>query len=247
MKGPRHKRPARFWARAVSYRPSASMIVALIALSVALGGSTYAVTVSKLPKRSVGAAQIRSKAVRTRHIKSRNVSRTKIARNAIDSSLVARNSIHGSDVLESSLGTVPSATKAATADDAAKVGGRTVQKFSFIAPAGTAATKVLELSGLTLSATCAAGPALTVTATTSVGGALIHAGGTYTAAPPAWYLEDDSFEVVGDSFDLLPPGPPTGTDLSGTFTYVRQDGEVVTGTFLAEETTACVFAGTATG
>jgi hypothetical protein len=222
------------------------MIVALIALSVALGGSTYAVTVSKLPKRSVGPAQIRSKAVRTRHIKSRNVSRTKIARNAIDSSLVARNSIHGSDILESSLGTVPSATKAATADDAAKVGGRSVQKFTFIAQAGTAATKVLEVSGLTLTANCAAG-VLSVDATTSVGGALIHAGGTY--GPPlgtAWYRSEDDFAVTA-TFPLLPAGGPN-RDISGVFTYARQDGEVVTAGFLAQQTTSgCVFAGNATG
>jgi hypothetical protein len=240
MKGPREKRPARFWARVLSYRPSASMIVALIALSVALGGTTYAISV---PKRSVGPAQIRGKAVRTRHIKSRNISRTKIARNAINSSLVARNSIHGSDILESSLGTVPSATKAASADDAATVGGRSVERFSFIAPDGTLATKVLELNGLTLNASCGAGPALSVTASTTVGGALIHAGGT-TSGPTAWYEADNDFAIT-DSFDLL---PAAGTDVSGTFTYARQDGEAVTATFLAQETsTGCVFAGMATG
>jgi hypothetical protein len=240
MKGPGDMRPARFWARVVRYRPSASMIVALIALSVAMGGTTYAISV---PKRSVGPGQIRSKAVRNRHIKARNVSRSKIARNAIDTSLVKRNSIHGSDILESSLATVPSATKAATADDAAKVGGRSVQKFSFIAPAGTAATKVLELTGLTLTASCGAGPALSVQATTSVGGALLHAGGT-TSGPAPWYQADNDFAIT-DSQDVLPAG---GTDASGTLTYARQDGEVVTATFLAQETgTGCVFAGNATG
>jgi hypothetical protein len=243
MKGPRDKMPARFWARAVRYRPSASMIVALIALSVALGGTTYAISV---PKRSVGPAQIRSKAVRNKHIKSRNVSRSKIARNAIDSSLVKRNSIHGSDILESSLGTVPTATKAATADDAAKIGGRSVQKFSFIASVGTAATKVLELSGLTLAANCAAG-VLSVDATTSVGGAIIHAGGTYGPAPAtAWYRSEDEFAVT-TTFPLLPVGGPN-RDISGVLTYARQDGEVVTATFLAQQTASgCVFAGTATG
>jgi hypothetical protein len=219
------------------------MIVAFIALSVALGGTTYAVSISRLPKRSVGPAQIRKKAVRTRHIKSRNVSRTKIARNAIDSSLVARNSLHGSDILESSLETVPGAKKAESAGDAATVGGRTVQKFSFVAPDGTAATKVLELSGLTLMATCGAGPALTVVASSSVGGAVIHSGGTSAGAVP-WYQADNDFGVT-DSFDVI---PASGTDITGTLAYARQDGEVVTATFLAQETTSgCVFAGTATG
>jgi hypothetical protein len=243
MREPRDSYPRRFWPRVLAYRPSASMIVALVALFVAMGGTTYAV--KSVPKRSVGPAQIRKKAVRTRHIKARNVSRTKIARNAIDSSLVARNSLHGSDILESSLSTVPSATKAATADDAAKVGGRSVVKFAFVVPAGTAGTKVLELGGLTLNAACGAGPALSVTATTSVGGALIHAGGTW-GATTAWYQADNAFDVT-DTFDLLPAGA-LGTDISGVLTYVRQDGGVVTATFLAQETlTGCVFAGTATG
>ena len=242
MKGSRGMRRGRFWTRALAYRPSASMIVALIALSVALGGTTYAVRISRLPKRSVGPAQIRSKAVRCRHIKARNISRTKIARNAINSSLVAANSLRGSDILESSLGTVPSAT---TADDAKTVGGLTVQKLSFNALAGTAATKVLELGGLTLTATCSAGHALSVVATTSADGALIHAGGT-TSGPPAsaWYKADDDF-MTSESISVL---PPSGTDASGTLTYAGSDGQVVTATFLAQETsTGCVFAGDAVG
>src|SRR2546430_12038456 len=120
-------------------RPSPAMIVALIALFVAMSGTTYAVT--RLPKRSVGAAQIKKKAIRSYHIKARNVTRTKIARSAIDSSLVQNDSLRGSDILEASLGTVPSATKAANAD---KVGGLAVQKFSFRNPAVTASTSVLN-------------------------------------------------------------------------------------------------------
>jgi hypothetical protein len=241
MKGSHGTGRARFWTRALGYRPSASMIVALIALFVALGGTTYAVRISSLPKRSVGPAQIRSKAVRTRHIKARNISRTKIARNAINSSLVAPNSLRGSDILESSLSTVPSAT---TADDAKTVGGRTVQKFSFNASAGTAATKVLELGGLTLTATCATGPALSVDATTSADGALIHAGGNTSGSPAAWYQADDDF-MTSETLSVL---PASGTHTSGTLTFAGSDGQVLTATFLAEETsTGCVFAGNATG
>ena len=231
---------SRFWSRVLGYRPSASMIVAFVALSVALGGTTYAVRISTLPKRSVGPAQIRSKAVRTRHIKAHNVSRTKIARNAINSSLVAANSLRGSDILESSLGTVPSAT---AADDAKTVGGRTLQKFSFNGSAGTAATKVLELGGLTLTASCSAGHNLSVAATTSADGALIHAGGT-TSGPAAWYQADDDF-MTSESISVL---PASGSNTSGTLTFAGSDGQVVTATFLAQETsTGCVFAGNAAG
>jgi hypothetical protein len=223
-------------------RPSPAMIVALIALFVALSGSTYAVT--RVPKRSVGPAQIKSKAVRTRHLKARNVTRTKIARSAVDSSLVQNDSLRGSDILESSLGTVPSATKAASAD---KVNGLSVQKFSFRGPAGTASTNVLNVGGLALNAGCNLGPAVSVSASTTVSDANIHSGGTWGAANQSFYVEDDNFDV-GDTFDPLQNGTTGSTNLSGALVYARQDGGVVTVDFLAEESaTGCVFAGTAIG
>ncbi len=244
MKGSR-ERVGAIRAALLAYRPSASMLVALAALFVALGGTTYAVT--KLPKRSVGPAQLKRNAVRTQHIKARNVTRSRIARRAIDSSLVASNSLTGGDIREGTLGTVRNATNAASAADSAKVGGRTVQKFSFVEAAPTAATTVLAVDGLTLTAVCDAGPALAVTASTSVGGAFIHSGGTHSAGG-TFYAEDDSFDTV-DSFDPLQDAGATGsTNLRGTLVYARTDGTVVTADFLAEETaTGCVFAGTAVG
>jgi hypothetical protein len=226
------------------YRPSASMIVALIALFVSLSGTTYAVKRLALPKRIVGSAQIKSKAVRTRHIKARNVTRTKIARSAIDSSLVQNDSLRGSDILESSLGAVPNATKAANAD---KVGGLNVQKFSFRVSSSTAPTTVLNVGGLTLSAACSASSALSVSATTSVSGATIHSGGTWGAPNQSFYVEDGGFDV-GNTFDPLENGTTGSTNLNGTLVYAQQDGGVVTVDFLADELAAgCLFAGTAIG
>jgi hypothetical protein len=228
--------------RVLAYRPSASMIVALVALFVAMGGTTYAV--KRLPAKSVGATQLKRNAVRTANIKARNVTRSRIAKGAIDGSLVASNSLTGSDIRESSLGTVRSATSAATAGDAATVGGRTVQKFSFVAPGGTAATTVLSLKGLSLTSTCTVGPALSVTATTAVNDAVVH---VHAGRPGlvSQTLAGDNFDV-GDNFDPLPS--PGGTEAVGELVYVRQDGEVVTASYLTHETaTGCIFAGTAIG
>jgi hypothetical protein len=221
------------------------MIVAFIALGVALSGTTYAVSTSRLPKRSVGSAQIKNKAVHTRHIKARNVSRSKIARNAIDSTLVQKDSLRGSDIVESSLGNVPSATKATTAD---QVNGLNIQKFAFRAGVGASTPNVVNVGGLALNAACNAGPALSVSATTTASGANIHSGGTWNpAASATFYVEDDAFDV-GDTFDPLQNGVTGSTNLSGTLVYSRQDGGTVTVDFLAEETaTGCVFAGTAIG
>jgi hypothetical protein len=225
-----------------NYRPSPAMIVALVALFVAMSGTTYAVT--RLPSRSVGSSQIKSKAVVTRTIRARNVKRTKIARSAIDSSLVQNNSLRGTDILEASLGTVPSATKAANADT---VGGLHVQKFSFRAPPGTASTNVLNVGGLAINAACNTGPALTVGASTTESGANVHAGGTWGVANQSFYGEDDSFDV-GNTFDPLQSGTTGSNDLTGTLVYAQPDGGVVTVDFLAAESPAfCVFAGTAIG
>jgi hypothetical protein len=69
--------------------------IALLALFIALGGTTYAATA--LPKNSVGTKQLR--------------------KNAVTGAKVKNNALTGADVLESSLGKVPSA---ASADAVAK-------------------------------------------------------------------------------------------------------------------------------
>jgi hypothetical protein len=76
------------------------MVVACIALTVALGGTSYAAI--KLPKNSVGTKQLRV--------------------NAVTSPKIKNNAVTGADVLESSLAKVPSATTADTAATAAPSG-----------------------------------------------------------------------------------------------------------------------------
>ena len=134
------------------------------------------------------------------------------------------------------------ATNAANAADAAKVGGRTVQRIAFVVPGGTGPTTVLNLNGLTLTATCAAGPAQTVAATTAVSGAVIHVQGQ--AAGPV-YLADDSFDP-GRARSAPASG---GTNAIANLVYVRPDGEVVTASYFSRRKPppGCVFAGTAVG
>jgi hypothetical protein len=233
-------------SRMLRRRPSPSMVVAFVALCVALAGTATAlpgrarVKKDDIARAAVRAVHIKSRAVQSKHIKSRAVTRSKIAKRAVGSSEVGQDSLNGTNIVESSLGKVPNASNADS------VNGRTVQKMAFVVGAGTPATPVLSLNGLTLSAACNAGPALSVTASTSVSGAFIHSGGAQAGAPQAeaFYGADDAFNV-GDSFNVL--GTPSDAK-QGTLTYVRADGEVVTATFLAEGTASgCVFAGTATG
>ena len=87
-------------------RPSPAMVVACTALLVALGGTGYAAIT--LPRNSVGPGQIRIGAV----------SNTKLAKAAVTGAKVARNSLTGVQVNESTLGIVPSASHATSADTA---------------------------------------------------------------------------------------------------------------------------------
>ena len=72
------------------------MVVACIALSVALGGTSYAAI--KLPANTVGTKELK--------------------KNAVTSLKVKDNSLTGADILESSLGKVPLATSAVNATNA---------------------------------------------------------------------------------------------------------------------------------
>jgi hypothetical protein len=84
-------------------RPSPAMVVAVIALVVALGGSAYAAT-------QIGTNQIKSNAITAAKIKS----------NAVTGAKIKNGAVTGSKINLSSVGTVPSATHATTADSATK-------------------------------------------------------------------------------------------------------------------------------
>jgi hypothetical protein len=234
-------------------RPSPSMIVAFTALCVALAGTATAlpgrnkVRSDDIARNAVRSSDIGPKAVRSKHIRGRNVTRSKIARRAVNSELVGTDALTGANILESSLAAVPNA---ANADNAAKVNGLSVQKFSFRGAPGAGLPAVLNLGGLALNAACNAGPALSVSVTTTVSGATIHAGGNWKSVSPNeqdFYVEDDAFNV-GDTFDPLDDTSTGSTDLEGSLVYVRQDGGLVTASFIAEESGgSCTFAGMAIG
>jgi hypothetical protein len=108
-------------------------LIALVALFIALGGTSYAAT--QLPSKSVGTKQLKAGAVTAAKIKAGAVSTAKIKAGAVSTAAIANDAVTGDKVLESSLGKVPSAasadsatiaTHAAAADtagDSAKWGG----------------------------------------------------------------------------------------------------------------------------
>jgi hypothetical protein len=90
-------------------RPSPALVVALLALIVALGGTAYAAH----GKNSVG----------TRQLKAKSVTNAKLAPGAVTAGKVAPGSLTGADIALSTLGTVPSATSATTATNASMLSG----------------------------------------------------------------------------------------------------------------------------
>jgi hypothetical protein len=97
-------------------RPSPALVISLIALFVALGGTGYAAL--SLPKNSVGTKQLKKNAV----------TGSKNKKNAVTSSKVKNHSLTGADINLGALGTVPSASNAGhanVADSATNAGHAT--------------------------------------------------------------------------------------------------------------------------
>jgi hypothetical protein len=90
------------------------MVVALVALVVATAGTGYAAV--NLPRNSVGAKHLKRNAVTKVKIRGNAVTRSKVARNAITGAKVKARSILGSDIRTKTLGKVPSASIADTAN-----------------------------------------------------------------------------------------------------------------------------------
>jgi hypothetical protein len=84
-------------------RPSPALVISLIALFVALGGTGYAAATGSIDSREIKNSTIQGKDVKN---------------SSLTGSDVKNNSLTGSDILESKLGTVPVAGRAGTATTA---------------------------------------------------------------------------------------------------------------------------------
>lgn len=95
-------------------RPSPALVVSLLALTVALGGTAYAgITI---PRHSVGTRQLKKKAVGTRELKNRAVSTRKLKSGAVTASKIKDGSVTASKIDTTGL-SVP------RADNASNLGG----------------------------------------------------------------------------------------------------------------------------
>lgn len=164
-------------------------VTSTLALLVALGGTSYAVT-------QVGTAQIRDKAVTA----------PKIARNAVDSSRVKNGSLTGADVENDALTGADIDESTLKPGTARSLHGLDVQQmYSDLAPGASAV--ILDLDQLEVTASCSDTGKLSLLATTTSPGSSIYTsligdGDPAAASPDQADLEDGEFGPAA-AFDLL--------------------------------------------
>jgi hypothetical protein len=227
-------------------RPTPAMAVAFVALLAALSGTAVA-----LPGRNtVDSGDLKRGAVKRADIGRNAITGVKVRNGSLGGPDLRDGSLTGEDIDESKLGQVPSADTANTAgtassaDSADSVDGASFARINYRAEAGSAAaTPILDLNGLTLSASCSPAVELAVSATTAVDDAMVHwevAGNTSPAGSTdnfSLYDENDNLDTgaalaIADNNGTTSPAPDS---TQGTLTYARPDGGIVTATFMMEE------------
>lgn len=112
--------------RLIGQRLTYANVVATLALFVALGGTTYAVT-------SVGSSGIRDNSIRSADLRNNTVRGLDVRRRSLSGSDIGENRLGGGAIRESALGKVP------TAADADRVGGLTGEQLKVRCPGATRA------------------------------------------------------------------------------------------------------------
>jgi len=131
-------------------------VMSSIAVFLVIGGAS-ALAATHLGKNSVGTKQLKNNAVTT----------AKIKKNAVTGAKVKDGSLTGADINLGTVGTVPSASHASSADSAGNantVGGNTVQLINYAGSPPNGPVQILNLDGFTLTASCNAGDELVVLA-----------------------------------------------------------------------------------
>jgi hypothetical protein len=118
-------------------------VMSSIAVFLVLGGAT-AFAAGQLGKSSVGTKQLKRSAVTA----------AKIKKNAVTKAKIRSGAVTGAKVNEATLGIVPNATHATSADNANTVGGQSVVKIFKTLSEGQSNVQVASLGGFNFIASC---------------------------------------------------------------------------------------------
>lgn len=206
----------------ITYANVMSSIAVFLVLG---GGAAYAA-------KKIGSNEIKGNSITTGKIKKEAVSASKLKKNSVTTAKIANGAVTGAKINLGSVGTVPNATHAISADNANNanaVNGMHLAKIHFAVGANTANTTVFSGDGLTLNASCSASEQLEFTGTTSVNNSEIYESGNYLTTFRGNF--DDEFNIgdtekVGENI-----GDETQDEIQGQLVYSTPAGAEVTAQF----------------
>jgi hypothetical protein len=206
----------------VTYANVMSSIAVFLVLG---GGAAYAA-------KKIGSNEIKGNSITTGKIKKEAVSASKIKKNSITTAKIANGAVTGAKLNLGTVGTVPNAAHANTADTATNanaVNGMHLAKIHFAVGPNTGNTTVFSADGLTLNASCSPTEDLEFTAKTSVSDSEIYESGNYLTTYKGSF--DDEFNV-GDTEEVganIADG--SQDEVQGQLVYSTPAGAEVTAQF----------------
>lgn len=216
-------------------RPQPALVIALVALFVALGGTGYAaiaVTGKNVKNSSLTGKDVKNGSLGGKDVKESSLGKVRTATRA-DNSGRADNAGRADSAGRAD--TAGRADSAATADVAGRVGGLTLSEISYLQPAGSPTATVFEAAGLRISAGCAVGTEVSLVATGSVDDSSLFYTAADTDNDSVIFANDDeggTFDA-GTTSTLLDTSD--GDPVLVNFVYEGRDGGTVTGQLATDE------------
>jgi len=196
-------------------RPSAALVISMVALFVSLSGVSYGVATGFIDSREVKNNEIRSidirnNEVRTRDLRNNEVRGIDIRNSTVQGRDIALNTVTGEDVREDTLQKVPSALLADSATSATAANEVSTLKIIPVTTVAEGATPVTLASHgpLTLSGECAAGTtvaSLTVSTTendSATTGTTTTLGSGGSATTSAIGFQEPDLDTVDGAFRI---------------------------------------------
>jgi hypothetical protein len=189
------------------------------------GGAAYAA-------KKIGSNEIKGNSITTGKIKKEAVSASKLKKNSVTTAKIANGAVTGAKLNLGTVGTVPNATHAISADNANTVGGRSVTKVFVKIPVNATVT-VATFGVFKIAATCdAAGNVENLELdpqTTDTDIAAFGSGSTGVVFERNQGNEDNSINLNGTGAGENDRG-------IATFSAAQSGGTVVTGTLAYDDT-----------
>jgi hypothetical protein len=126
-------------------------VMSSIAIFLLLGGATA------FAAKKIGSNEIKGNSITTGKIKKEAITASKLKKNSVTTAKIANGAVTGAKINLGSVGTIPNATHATSADNANTVGGQSATKIFAKLPDGNGTattTTIATIAGFTISASC---------------------------------------------------------------------------------------------